>query len=124
MPIGWNATRPKPEKISNSFPEIFAFSIPYPPTRTSCSPLVPLAYAGAASPSAAGEHKELGKMELPELMTMADFCNRYSLGKTSAYREVAKGRLRLRKFGTATRIARRDAEIWAESLPVVEGGAK
>ena len=62
-------------------------------------------------------------MDIPELMTVADFCARYSLGKTSAYREVAKGRLRLRKFGTATRIARTDAEAWAASLPVREGEA-
>lgn len=60
-------------------------------------------------------------MDIPELMTVADFCARYSCGKTSAYREAAKGRLRLRKFGTATRIARTDAEAWAASLPVREG---
>lgn len=59
----------------------------------------------------------------PELMKVADFCARYSIGKTSFYREVAKGGpLKLRKFGTATRIARSDAENWAASLPVVEGG--
>ncbi len=62
-------------------------------------------------------------MDIPELMTVADFCTRYSLGKTSAYREAAKGRLRLRKFGTATRIARIDAEAWAANLPVREGEA-
>ena len=61
---------------------------------------------------------------LPELMTVADFCARYSLGKTSFYREVAKGGpLKLRKFGTATRVARVDAEAWAASLPVREGEA-
>ena len=57
----------------------------------------------------------------PELMTMAAFCTRYSLGKTSAYRLARNGQLRLRKFGTATRIARADAEAWAASLPVREG---
>ena len=62
-------------------------------------------------------------MDIPELMTVADFCARYSLGKTSAYREVAKGRLRLRKFGSATRIARTDAEAWAASLPSRTGAA-
>lgn len=58
----------------------------------------------------------------PDLMTVAEFCSRYSIGKTSLYREVAAGRLKLRKFGTATRIARNDAEAWAASLPVVDGG--
>lgn len=62
-------------------------------------------------------------METPELMTVADFCSRYSIGKTSLYREANAGRLRLRKFGTATRIAREDAERWAASLPTSEGEA-
>lgn len=62
-------------------------------------------------------------MEAPELMTVADFCDRYSIGKTSLYREVNAGRLKLRKFGTATRIARADAEAWANALPTIEGEA-
>ena len=56
-------------------------------------------------------------MEIPQLLTVADFCARYSIGKTSLYREVNAGRLKLRKFGTATRITRADAEAWAENLP-------
>lgn len=62
-------------------------------------------------------------MDTPELMTVADFCDRYSIGKTSLYREVNAGRLKLRKFGTATRIARVDAEAWANALPTIEGEA-
>lgn len=61
-------------------------------------------------------------MEHPELMTMGDFLARYSIGRTTAYREVAAGRLKLRKIGTATRIARADAEAWAASLPSRTGG--
>lgn len=62
-------------------------------------------------------------MEIPELMTVADFCTRYSIGRTSLYREVNAGRLKLRKFGTATRVARADAEAWAANLPGYEGEA-
>ncbi len=62
-------------------------------------------------------------MDIPELMTMADFLVRYSIGRTTAYREVAAGRLKIRKLGTATRIARADAEAWANSLPAREGEA-
>ena len=62
-------------------------------------------------------------MRLPEWMTVAEFCNNYRVGKTSAYREAAAGRLRLHKFGSATRIARVDAEAWAASLPIREGKA-
>lgn len=57
------------------------------------------------------------------LFTVAEFCDQYSCGKTSLYREAAAGRLKLRKFGAATRIAIEDAEEWAASLPVIEGGA-
>jgi hypothetical protein len=54
-------------------------------------------------------------------MTVADFCARYSVGRTSLYREVNAGRLKLRKFGSATRIARCDAEAWANGLPIRDG---
>lgn len=60
---------------------------------------------------------------LPELLTVTDFCGYYSCGKTSFYREVNAGRLKIRKFGTATRVARTDAEAWANALPTIEGGA-
>ena len=62
-------------------------------------------------------------MDLPELLTVAGFCERYSIGKTSFYREVNAGRLKIRKFGSATRIARADAIAWAEALPDYEGEA-
>lgn len=60
-------------------------------------------------------------IDVPELMTVAHFCARYSIGKTSFYREVARNRIPLLKFGSATRIARTDAERWAESLRVTTG---
>lgn len=63
------------------------------------------------------------KPTLPELLTVPDFMAVYNIGRTSLYREAAQGRLRLRKFGTATRIARADAEAWAANLPIREGGA-
>jgi len=59
----------------------------------------------------------------PEMMPIAEFCIRYRIGKTTAYREVAAGRLKIRKLGSATRIARADAEAWAASLPTREGEA-
>lgn len=61
-------------------------------------------------------------MNIPELMTVGDFLARYRVGRTTFYREVSAGRIRLRKLGTATRIARPDAEAWVEGLPVREGG--
>jgi hypothetical protein len=36
---------------------------------------------------------------------------------------VERGAIPLRKLGTASRIARSDAESWAASLPVREGAA-
>lgn len=60
---------------------------------------------------------------LPELMTLADFRRRFSISNSQLYREVKAQRLRIRKLGTASRIARTDAEAWAEGLPTIEGGA-
>ena len=54
-----------------------------------------------------------------ELLTIKDVCTRYSIGRTTLYREAAAGRLRLRKMGTATRVARKDVEAWMSALPIV-----
>jgi excisionase family DNA binding protein len=62
------------------------------------------------------------KQALSELMTVADFCARYSIGRTSFYREVTANRIPIRKFGSATRIARTDAEKWVASLPTTRRG--
>lgn len=51
-----------------------------------------------------------------ELLTVEDFLERYSIGRTTFYREVAAGRLRLRKMGSASRVAREDAEAWGLQL--------
>lgn len=59
----------------------------------------------------------------PELMSVGDVCARYSIGRTTFYREVAAGRIRLRKMGTATRVAREDMEAWMAALPIVQGAA-
>jgi len=58
-----------------------------------------------------------------ELMSVNDFLQRYAIGRTSFYREVAAGRLKIRKFGTATRVSRADAEAWMAALPIVTGEA-
>lgn len=63
------------------------------------------------------------QIDVPELMTFKDFCHRYSISRTSLYREIVAGRIAKRKFGTASRIARADAEAWAARLPVVSGEA-
>ncbi|KUR78807.1 hypothetical protein AQZ50_06585 [Novosphingobium sp. Fuku2-ISO-50] len=76
------------------------------------------AFAAVAAPTQSGREQQ---MDIPELMSVAGFCARYCIGRTSFYREVAAGRLRIRKFGTATRVARVDAETWADSLPIREG---
>lgn len=62
-------------------------------------------------------------MNIPELMTVAEFCLRYSIGRTSFYREVAKSRIAIRKYGAATRVARADAEAWVAALPTRKGEA-
>lgn len=60
---------------------------------------------------------------LLELMTVADFLSRYSISRTEFYRHVQAGRIRLTKLGTASRVARADADAWLASLPVRSGGS-
>jgi excisionase family DNA binding protein len=55
----------------------------------------------------------------PRGMTIRDFCNLYSVGKTHVYREIATGRLKAKKSGRRTLIAAHDAEMWLSSLPEI-----
>lgn len=55
---------------------------------------------------------------MTRFITIAEFKSRYRIGHTSFYREVSEGRIPLRKFGRASRIAEEDAEAWAQSLPM------
>ena len=53
-------------------------------------------------------------------MSIAEFCERYGLGRTKAYEEIKSGRLRGRKIGKRTIIAEDDAEDWLRHLPAME----
>lgn len=57
---------------------------------------------------------------IKELLTVSDFFIRYSMSRTSFYREVREGRIRLVKCGRRSFIRREDAEAWAANLPVAE----
>lgn len=58
---------------------------------------------------------------MSELLTVAEFKDRYKISHSAFYREVAANRITIRKIGRATRIALSDAEEWAASLPT-QGG--
>lgn len=58
-----------------------------------------------------------GTQHLSLLMTVNDFLQCFRIGRTSFYREVNSGRLKIVKFGTATRIFRSEAEAWLSKLP-------
>jgi hypothetical protein len=45
------------------------------------------------------------------------------MGRSSLYRQVKAGRLRIIKIGTSSRIAKADAVAWADSLPKTDGEA-
>lgn len=60
---------------------------------------------------------------MQELMTVGQFLSRYSISRTEFYRQVNSGRLRLTKLGTASRVARADADGWLASLPTSGGPA-
>jgi excisionase family DNA binding protein len=49
--------------------------------------------------------------------SITEFCQRYSIGRTRAYEEIAAGRLRAVKAGRRTLIAEESAEAWFEALP-------
>jgi excisionase family DNA binding protein len=54
---------------------------------------------------------------------IAEFCRAYGIGRTTAYQEIAAGRLRAVKVGQRTLIASEAAEAWFATLPPFEGQA-
>lgn len=53
-------------------------------------------------------------------MSIPEFCQRYSIGRTTAYAEIRAKRLRARKAGKRTIVAEDDAENWLRHLPLIE----
>lgn len=56
-----------------------------------------------------------------EFYTVSEFLKSYAISRTEFYRQVNKGKIRLTKLGTASRIAKTDAQAWAASLPTYAG---
>ena len=50
-------------------------------------------------------------------MSLAQFCQSYGVGRTTAYAEIKQGRLRARKCGKRTIITEDDGDDWLNSLP-------
>jgi excisionase family DNA binding protein len=55
----------------------------------------------------------------PRAFSVEAFCQRFGIGRTSAYQEIREGRLRARKIGRRTIITEDDAEDWLRRLPVI-----
>lgn len=53
----------------------------------------------------------------PRAISIKVFCSTYGIGRTLTYREIAAGRLPVRKLGRRTLILIEDAERWANALP-------
>lgn len=58
---------------------------------------------------------------LPTLLKLKEFQREYNVSHGQTYREIAAGRLKVRKIGRATRVARVDADDWAANLPTKGG---
>ena len=83
-------------------------------TTSSCCDFEDLVMSDADAPSHQGA------------LSIETFCRWASIGRTVAYREIAEGRLQVRKLGRRTLIPVAEAERWLNALPSPssEGAAK
>lgn len=51
-----------------------------------------------------------------EFMTIADFCQRFRVSRSTLYRQVNSGALPILKIGRSTRIPATAARQWAQAL--------
>ena len=56
-----------------------------------------------------------------DALTLSEFLEWASIGRTKVYQEIDAGRFKIKKLGRKTLILRKDAISWLESLP--DGGA-
>ena len=52
-------------------------------------------------------------------MSIRTFCKTYDIGRTSTYRQIKSGLLKVRKVGRRTLIGADDAEEWLNRLPAI-----
>lgn len=50
-----------------------------------------------------------------------EFLEHYPMGRSTFYRLVKDGKIKLTKFGGSSRVAKADAEAWAATLPIING---
>lgn len=63
-------------------------------------------------------------MDSPQLMTVREFLAAFRISRSSFYREINAGRLRVVKLGRATLVTRDDAEHWMANLPEIAGARR
>jgi excisionase family DNA binding protein len=63
--------------------------------------------------------RELARRARQRALSIAEFSERYGVGRTTTYEEIKSGRLRARKIGKRTLIIVDDAEQWLRHLPLV-----
>lgn len=52
--------------------------------------------------------------------TVDEFMSAYGIRRTKTYEEINAGRLKARRIGGRTLIAREDADAWLDSFPAVQ----
>ena len=57
------------------------------------------------------------------MKTIPQLCDKHNVSRTTIYREVSAGRLKLTKIGNASRVSEKHEMEWLDSLPVVSGAA-
>jgi hypothetical protein len=65
------------------------------------------------------DRRDLGHASQIGMLTVAEFCKLYKVGRTKAYSLFASGEIPARQIDeTMTRVRVVDAEAWASKLPV------
>ena len=52
--------------------------------------------------------------------SLQDFCSRHNICRRTAYKEIAAGRLKIRKVGRRSIVTDEDEVAWLQALPVHE----
>jgi len=56
----------------------------------------------------------------PRVYSVKDFLREFSISRAKFYEEIKRGKIRARKIGRKTVVAREDAEAWLSASPVLD----
>lgn len=83
-------------------------------------PPQPMTIVGAVAGTISAKDGNMIMEVEKRVFSIAEFCSRFGVGRTTAYGEIKAGRLQVVKAGKRTLVPADEAEFWLKNLPAAQ----